>query len=664
MRSASRAASSLLQLHKLPAAARRFHDTLCTAIFKAETRDRIRASQRTGLERSDSIMSELFSRLVLLVSLLLSFAPTSRAGEASEQASENQEVFPVRGYAPNRSAVESLFVAVDPGQDGWTAEVVSEAIAERLHALEEALRDRDPGPIAPLVHSDFQGASLEPVSSQTVAAPSGVRLFRYRYNDELSIGAGQAPSALLAWVQEFHSFSVLEFKIVSIQVGAHSDVEPSEAWTRILYDLSGRGAGNDILARRGWWRVNWVASGDGWKMNRLEIEPGTEGRTAKPFFTDVSTVAWANAPSYREQMWVGIDHFRTRMDAASGIDLYGHSGLAVGDVDGDGLEDLFVAQPQGLPNRLYRNRVDGTFEDISRQAGVDLLERTSMGLFGDVDNDGDQDLFVVIQNWTVVLLLNDGQGRFALSRASFERKVGVKATLSSASLADYDNDGDLDLYVTCYRYFGAPGEDTALALPYPYHDATNGPPNILFRNRGDGTFEDVTTSTGLDGGNDRFSFSSSWGDFNNDGWLDLYVANDFGRNNLYQNLGDGRFVEVSRKAGVEDIGSGMSVAWADYDLDGKDDLYVGNMWSSAGLRLTGQPGYQTDEARASYVRHAKGNSLFRNLGGNRFEDVGDEAGVEFGRWAWSSDFLDCDNDGDDDLYSVNGYISNTSTKDL
>ncbi len=474
--------------------------------------------------------------------------------------------------------------------------------------------------------------------------------------------AVQAPSALLAWIEEFHSFSFLEFKIVSIHVDAAA--EPSLARTRILYDVSGRGAGNDFIARRGWWRVDWVFSDDGWKMKRLEVEPSTGGRTAKPFFTDVSTVAWADAPSYWEQMRMGVDHFRTTVDAAGGIDVYGHSGLAVGDVDGDGLEDLYVAQPQGLPNRLYRNRGDGTFEDISRESRVDLLERTSLGLFGDADNDGDQDLFVVIHNWTVVLLLNDGHGRFELSRASFERKDGADATLSSASLADYDNDGDLDLYVTCYRYFDAPGEDTTLALPYPYHDATNGPPNILFRNRGDGTFEDVTKSAGFDRGNDRFSFSSSWGDFNNDGWLDLYVANDFGRNNLYQNFGKGRFLEVTRDAGVSDIGAGMSVAWVDYDLDGKDDLYVGNMWSSAGLRLTGQPGYQTDNARASYVRHAKGSSLFRNRGDGRFEDVGKQAGVEFGRWAWSSDFLDCDNDGDEDLYSVNGFITNTSTKDL
>ena len=606
-------------------------------------------------------MVESFPRLVC-VALLLLIHPTLDS-EGYPQSEDSQQIFPVRGYVSKPSAVESLFVAVDAEQDRWATEVVTEALDKRLHVLEEALRARRPEPIASLVGAEFRTTSLAPVSSEPVAAPPGVRLYRFSYKDELSVGAAQAPAEFLSWVQDFNSFSELKFKIVSIELGAPSDAAPAQARTRVLYDLVGRGARNEIISRLGWWRLDWILSDGVWKMKRLELEPATGGDSAAPFFTDVSSIAWAEEASYWEQMRLGIDYFRAGMDAASGVDLYGHNGLAVGDVDNDRLEDLFVAQPQGLPNRLYRNRGDGTFEDISQASGIDMLERTSMGLFGDVDNDGDQDLLVVIQNWNVVLLLNDGEGRFDPSRNSLERREGVKATLSSASLADYDNDGDLDLYVTCYRYVDAPGEDTALTLPYPYHDATNGPPNILFRNEGDGRFEDVTSGSGLEAGNDRFSFSSSWGDFDNDGWLDLYVANDFGRNNLYRNV-SGTFVEMSREAGVEDIGAGMSVAWTDYDLDGKDDLYIGNMWSSAGLRLTAQAGYHAGEAQSSYVRHAKGNSLFRNLGGERFEEVAEEAGVEFGRWAWSSDFFDCDNDGNDDLYTVNGYITNTSTKDL
>ncbi len=364
-------------------------------------------------------------------------------------------------------------------------------------------------------------------------------------------------------------------------------------------------------------------------------------------------------------MALGINDFRTRLDAASGIDVFAHNGVSIVDADGDGFEDVFVAQPAGLPNRLYRNQGDGTFEDVSAEAGVDILDRTSMGLFADFDNDGDDDLALILQNEAPVLLTNDGRGSFQRSTSTqFERADGARATYSSAAAADYDGDSYVDIYVAAYLEIDAPGADKELPLPYPYHDAENGAANVLFRNLGDGRFEDVTAKAGLDQGNNRFSLAASWGDYDNDGRLDLYVANDFGRNNLYRNEGNGRFRDVSAEAGVEDLGAGMSVAWVDYDSDGHDDLYVGNMWSSAGQRLTHQADYQASELRASYARHAKGSTLFHNRGDGGFDDVSEHAGVELGRWAWGSDFFDSDNDGDDDLYIANGYITNRSDRDL
>lgn len=603
----------------------------------------------------------------LVVALLAGGSPPALfvLAQSSPAAQPPGPVFPVPARDPDRPKAEEMFAAVDPTVDRWAGEVVTEKLDEQFKYLADAMRKREATAILKLLHSEFRGPSLAPQSSARVPAPRDVELVKGRFdNSSGSLNRGAFSQALLAWLQPFGSFDVVSFKIVNIEVDAPRAEGAASARARILYDFTGKDDRGELVSRQGWWRTEWVRAHT-WVMKALEIESSISGRARKSFFTDVSAAALGGASSYWDQMRPGINHFRASMDAASGIDVYGHNGVAVADVDGDGLEDLFVAQPQGLPNRLYRNRGDGTFGDISREAGVDLLERTSIGLFGDVDNDGDQDLFVIIQNWTPVLFLNDGRGKFTLSpKARFERKDGVNATLSSASLADYDNDGYLDLYVTSYRYIDAPGEDTQLALPYPYHDASNGPPNVLFRNRGDGTFEDMTRDAGLDAGNNRFSFASAWGDFNADGLLDFYVANDFGRNNLYENLGKGKFREVTQEAGVEDIGAGMSVAWTDVDADGLDDLYVGNMWSSAGQRLTGQPGYQSQQVLANYVRHAKGNSLFRNRGDGRFDDVSTRAGVEFGRWAWSSDFGDFDNDGDNDLYIANGFITNDSSKDL
>ena len=253
--------------------------------------------------------------------------------------------------------------------------------------------------------------------------------------------------------------------------------------------------------------------------------------------------------------------------------------------------------------------------------------------------------------------LNQGNGHF--SDVAYLAGVSNTDWSWATLLADYDLDGDLDLYVVNYG-------DRFLSSPNIYHDANNGGANVLFQNNGDFRFVDVTESCGLNENNTRWSFAASWEDYDNDGDPDLYVANDFGRNNLYQNNG-GTFKDVAPTADVEDIAAGMSASWADYDHDGLMDLYVGNMFSSAGLRVTGQTRFQqrADETvRSEFQRHARGNTLFRNAGNNRFEDVSVDAGVTIGRWAWASRFVDINNDSWEDLVVVNGFVTSHGTKDL
>jgi hypothetical protein len=176
----------------------------------------------------------------------------------------------------------------------------------------------------------------------------------------------------------------------------------------------------------------------------------------------------------------------------------------------------------------------------------------------------------------------------------------------------------------------------------------------------------VTKKVGLDGNNRRFSFASSWEDFDNDGDLDLYVANDYGRNNLYRNDGV-RFVDIAPDAGVEDISAGMSVSWGDYNNDGWMDLYVSNMFSSAGNRIAYERRFHAgakQSTRAEYQRHARGNSLFENRGDGTFRDVSEAARVTMGRWAWGSKFCDINNDGLEDLIVANGFITQEDTGDL
>ena len=367
-------------------------------------------------------------------------------------------------------------------------------------------------------------------------------------------------------------------------------------------------------------------------------------------------------PSFVRQLVPGLDYWASHLDAIFTPRGMGHHGVSVGDFDGDGLDDIYVAQPDGLPNRLFRNAGDGTFEDVTDAAGVAVLDRTSQSLFADIDNDGDQDLILLARTGPM-LFVNDGKGHFTRTADAFQFKQPLQGSLTSAAMADYDRDGFLDLYLCAYGYFIGVSEDKA-GPPSPYHDALNGSPNVLLRNDGHGKFVDVTADVGLDENNDRFSFAPAWADYDEDGWPDLLVANDFGRKNLYHNLGlvNGRvrFKDVAREAGVEDYGAGMSAAFVDYDNDGRLDIYTGNMWTSAGQRVTAAAGFKPDaspEIKEIYRRHTRGNSLFRNRGDGTFEDVTLKARAEFGRWAWSSDAFDFDNDGWEDLYVANGMFT-------
>ncbi len=471
----------------------------------------------------------------------------------------------------------------------------------------------------------------------------------------------QSFEPLAKWTEELNRVDLAEFKITGIgRAGPAGRFVHAQVRAEVGgYDEAGRprsALGNLLTV--------WAEDSEGqWSLQDSGDPVIRTVGADRRGFSEITREAFGRSGSHAAQLALGVDHWRDSLDAAVGVSVYGHHGISTGDFDGDGREDLYVSQPSGLPNRLYRNNGDGTFSDATRAAGLDVLDETSMSLFADVDNDGDQDLVLI--GATPLLFRNDSSGRFALdSRSGLAAPPGRGAMLTGAALADYDLDGDLDLYVCAYDFWEPGSEYDA---PTPYFDAVNGPGNLLYRNDGRGMFEEVSAQSGLDPGNDRFSFAAAWGDYDGDGDPDLYVANDFGRNNLYRNNGDGTFLDVAADLGVEDLGAGMSAAWGDYDNDGDLDLYTSNMWSSAGLRLTGSRQFGAslpDAARGKFRRQAQGNSLFRNDGPDGFSDVSDDAGVRTGRWAWASDFADLDSDGRLDLFVQNGYITGERLDDL
>ena len=316
------------------------------------------------------------------------------------------------------------------------------------------------------------------------------------------------------------------------------------------------------------------------------------------------------------------------------------SGAAWGDYDSDGDADLFLAN-MAASNRLYRNNGNGSFTDVTAAAGLELTATSMAAAWADYDGDGDLDLAVTTDG-RILLYRNRGDGAF--DEVSGDAGLaGGKRFWSGASWGDYDADGDLDLYVCAYVTFRFDPDLTRKTsrqftsdVPFTLNPSSYPPePNALFRNNGDGTFTDVAQRAGVDNPTGR-SLSASWSDFDLDGRLDIYVANDVSDNAMYRNLGNGRFEDVSHAALVSDYRGAMGLAVADYDNDGDPDIFITH-WI------------------------AQENALFWNMVGDsealRFTDVADMVGL--GQKAlhtigWGTSFFDYDNDGQLDLFVANG----------
>ena len=557
-----------------------------------------------------------------------------------------------------------------PESDGWESESFALQAKAKLQQLTRLLTQTDAvraEDLSAFASDDYLGQPLRPPNLREVVRDKVVTVWREESDTTSEVTAEYRGVRGLARSLSDLSKPLSTARDVQIHVKIHAvALTPTSAKTTVDFEAHGRVNGGTIQ-QNATWLCDWSRRDHANpKLTSIRVTSFEEvlGRAPQAtWFTDCTESVLERNDSFRQQLGFGLNHYLRRIERVHGMQVYARTGLAVGDVNGDGLDDLYLCQPGGLPNRLYIQNPDGTATDRSQAAGVDWLEETHGALLVDLDNDGDQDLALACTAG-ICLMENDARGVFRVrARLSTERSI------ESLSAVDFDNDGDLDLYNCVYR--PDPGvQHEGSADEFLYHDANNGGVNRMFRNdivpSDQWQFVDVTEACGLDQDNRRWSLAASWEDFDNDGDQDLYVANDYGQNCLYRN-DDGQFVNVADAAGVVDFGSGMSVSWADFNHDGWMDLYVGNMYSSAGNRIAGQGEFMSDRGegmRRIYRRFAKGNSLFTNLDGRRFRESGAEAAVEMGRWAWSSVFADINNDGWDDLLVANGFITADDHRDL
>jgi len=590
---------------------------------------------------------------------LLGSSGSMRAGQGGPRFADLRLV----PHYPKRPPLEDLFRLIPPGSDGYETEKYSSEIEVLFKRWSTALlaSATDHSVVREMAHSAIQSSSWIPARESLVRSAFGIEVRKREFNLKLIAGRDRLLESIQAWSKDWSHVKTAEFEIYRIEKTAD---QPPAVRIGMRYDFVADGKDQKCEERVGSWQIEWERDeSHEWKARKWVTQAETVCMVRGPVFADVTSRALGETASYASQLQHGADYWRTILDGAVGLDLYCNNGVAAGDFDQDGYDDLYICQPAGLPNRLFRNRGDGTFEDVTEKAGVGVLDSTACALFADFRNAGRQDLLVVCGTGPL-LFLNRGDGTFSLKHDAFKFARPPLGTFTHAAIADYDNDGRLDIYFCLYMYYL--GLDQ-YHYPVPYYDARNGPPNCLFHNEGDGTFVETTESSGMNADNDRYSFACAWGKSKPGGFQDLFVANDFGSSQLYRNDGNGSFKVVSSQARVEGVGAGMGCCWSDFDNDGNLDVYVPSMWEAAGQRISEQPQFHEKapaRIRELYQRHARGNALYRNLGDGTFQNVGQEAGVEMGRWSWSSDFWDFDHDGHADLYVANGYISGPDRTDL
>jgi hypothetical protein len=530
-------------------------------------------------------------------------------------------------------------------------EDLSESLANDLHDLSLGIRDRDLEKIRGYLAAEVAGDPLPSKGGPLTPMLKWISSRTWTGGSAKGSAVSQA-ERVAEWARLLEHFSDVEDARVKVR-GAFFD-EDAQSVAGSEVPTARPGARGD--AKIGFWIVGrnrdghreWARGGFDARVDYPEGGPWRISGIRNPTLTSMT----ASVDMFSEVS--GPAGLTERLPAfgTPGNSGFVWKGAAAGDLDGDGSIDLFVTAANR--NILYLNDGAGRFREASKESGVGMLATGSGPLLLDYDNDGDMDVFITAVGPQVLLqnrLKEDGQLRF--HDVSLETRVAVPAVGFSAAAADVNGDGRPDIYVTSYNHYGR-------VTPNSWSKATNGTPNLLFVSQPGGGFRQEAARWGVD--DSRWSYAAAFADVNEDGRTDLYVANDFGENALFINHGD-RFQDEARERGVIDPGNGMGVSFGDYNNDGRLDLHVTNMSSTAGNRILGRLFPEATAGSSVLVKLASGNNLYENIGNGHFKDVTKQVGGLSGMWAWGGGFIDVDNDGTEDIFTPNGFISGKSMKD-
>lgn len=561
-----------------------------------------------------------------------------------------------------------------------TGRSVNAFLGDYTKAVKEGFQKRDAAPVARLYSDHFSspargswvmraGANESDVSVSNVVPEGGQDYTKADIGGEVS--------------RYFETLASVKNVWTKIDMIEEVDLE-RRVVLRVKFILDGADEQGALFQDRHFYRWTLANEGGaapgefGWKIVKDELIDGLRVAGDGGGFREIDPAS------------VGIDFKHSRdpkLDASKysakmkfDIIEHGSGGASAVDYDNDDRQDIFF--PDGVESRLYRNvgnheAGEAKFADVTREAGLGGIDQSNAGIFADVDNDGDSDLFVARYLAPNKFYVNNGDGTF--TDRSKEMGLDLDSSSVTATFLDYDLDGFVDLYVGTY---GNAFEEIP-RLPF---FAQNAPPNRLYHNERGRSFRDVTEQSGT--GDTGWALAVAAGDYDRDGDPDLGVANDFGRKCLFKNNGDGTFTDMATQAGVLDFSGGMGLAFGDFDDDGYLDLYTSNInsnqrWFGEDMTvsqyvrnvartkwlLSDMPEYKKfyDLVGSNWIEIGtmigEGNSLFRNNRDGTFSEL-KESQTNRAGWSWSVAFFDMDNDTDLDIYAANGWITNKNKDDL
>ena len=567
-------------------------------------------------------------------------------------ARRNQVLYAVG--LPVVAVVGAIMVVGQVDRSGISFFETGKAIEDELGKFSSELTARNSK--FDLLDPGYRGTSLGLASLTPAHERDGIRRLLMRSNGS----AVDRSAAAAEWTQYLAGFDAIEEVILHIdRIESWGSGEDTVATVR--FELLGTPKGTrDAVADRGLFRTTFRASPSGPRLVAASLVEGDRYASSNPQFTDVAGGAGVGFTNrYYPRFLNEPQKF--------GMIRHGPGGITVADYDNDGWDDLLI--PDGVESKLFHNTRDGKFEEVTAKAGLSGLDGVSTAVFADYDNDGHKDLFVSRTYSHNQLFHNNGDGTFADVTA--KSGIGEDCCSTVASWGDYNNDGLLDLFVGRYL-------DPRKDIPTTFY-ARNGEPDQLYRNNGNGTFTNVTKEAGV--GELGLCLGSVFGDYDDDGFPDLYVVNDFGRKTLYHNNANGTFSDVTVHAGTLAYGAGMSATFGDYDNDLKGDLYCANIRSEAAwyaspptvkrymINSVRQNVWASDmplyweifrqsgtDFVAVFQQMASGNTLMRNRGDGTFEDTTVKANANPPGWFWGTVLSDFDNDGWQDIYAANGWV--------